>query len=29
MNYTGYTVLEVTKDGGAYAYGLDAYSFAT
>jgi len=29
MNYTGYSVLKVTKDDGAYAYGLDAYSFAT
>ena len=29
MNYTGYSVLKVTKDDAAYAYGLDAYSFAT
>ena len=29
MNYTGYSVLKVAKDDGAYAYGLKAYSLAT
>jgi hypothetical protein len=29
MNYTGYSVLKVTKDDGAYAYGLKAHSLAT
>jgi len=29
MNYTGYSVLKITKDDGAYAYGLKAYALAT